>query len=84
MHVDRNSDGAALVGNCPGDTLTDPPGGVGADFVMPVGFEPLDCGYQAEVALLNKVQKWHTPVPVFFGDTDNQEKIGFDKVVSGF
>src|SRR5262249_13554351 len=50
-HVDRDADGAGLVGDGPGDRLADPPGGVGAELEALVVLELLDRPDQAALAL---------------------------------
>ena len=37
-HMHRNADGARLIGNRPSDRLTDPPGGIGGEFVTAMIF----------------------------------------------
>src|SRR4051794_32600529 len=55
--VDREADGAAGVGDAPGDGLADPPGGVGRELEAPAGVEALDGLDETEVALLDEVKQ---------------------------
>ena len=56
-HVDRDADGAGLVGDGAGDGLADPPGGVGAELVAAAVLVLVDRPHQAGVALLDEVQE---------------------------
>src|SRR5439155_601367 len=55
-HVDRNADGAGLVGHCAGDRLPDPPGGVGRELVTLGVVELLDRADQTQVAFLDEAE----------------------------
>jgi hypothetical protein len=81
--VHRNSDGPGLVGNGPGDGLTDPPGGVGAEFVPPAVFELVHRLHQPDVALLNEIQKLEAAVGVLLGDADHQPEVGPNQFTLG-
>ena len=83
-HVDRDADGAGLVGDAAGDGLAYPPGGVGGELVAALVFELLDALHQADVALLDQVEEGLAAVGVFLGDGDDQAQIGLDHVRLGF
>ena len=76
-HVHRDADGAGLVGNRAGDRLADPPGGVGRELKALGVVELLDRLDEAEVPLLDEVQKLHPPPDIPFGDRDDQPQVGF-------
>ena len=76
-HVDRDADGAGLVGDGTGDGLANPPSGVSGKLVAAAVFKFFNRFHQAHVAFLNKVQKGKSAVGVFFGDGDDQAQIGF-------
>ena len=74
-HVHRHADGAALVGDRPGDGLADPPGGVGRELVAAGVLELVDRPHQARVALLDQVEEAQAAVAVAFGDGDDQPQV---------
>ena len=78
-----NADGAGLVRYGAGDGLADPPGGVGGEFVPALVFKLVHGLHEADVALLDKVQKLQAPVSVFFGDGNHQAQVGADKLLLG-
>src|SRR5687767_12220370 len=71
-HVDRDPDGASLVGHRAGDRLPDPPGGVGRELVALGVVEFLDRADQTEVALLDQVQEQHAAARVALGQGDHE------------
>ena len=82
-HVNRNPDGPTLVGDRPGDRLTDPPGGVGGEFETLAILEFLDGSDQTEIAFLNQVEERKFGVSVAFCDGDDKTKIGADERLTG-
>ncbi len=66
-HVDRDADGAGLVGHRPGDRLPDPPGRVGGELVALGVVELLDRADETQVALLDQIQKEHAAAGVALG-----------------
>ena len=78
-HVDRDADGAGLVGDGAGDGLADPPGRVGRELVAAAVLELVDRLHQADVAFLNQVEELQAAVGVFLGDRDDQAEVGFDQ-----
>ena len=77
-HVHRDADGAGLVGNGAGDGLADPPGGVGGKFIAAAVLEFFDGFHQAHVAFLDEIKEGQAAVGVFFGDGNDEAKVGFD------
>src|SRR5690349_23520891 len=67
-HVDRDADGARLVGDGARDRLPDPPGRVGRELVAAPVLELVDRLHQADVAFLNQIEELQTAVRVFLGD----------------
>jgi hypothetical protein len=53
--VDRNPNGASLIGDGPGDGLTYPPRGVGTEFITSLIFEFIHGFHQANIPLLNQI-----------------------------
>ncbi len=82
-HVHRDTDGAGLVRNGAGDGLTNPPGGVGGEFVTATIFEFVHRLHQADVALLDQVEELQAAVGVLLGDGDNQPQVGFHHLLFG-
>src|ERR687891_368919 len=77
--VDRQADGPGLVGHGPGDSLADPPGGVGGELeALPV-VELLHGPHQAEVPLLGQVEEQHAPAEEPLGDRDHQAEVRPDQ-----
>ncbi len=70
-HVHRDADGAGLVRDGAGDGLTDPPGGIGREFVTATVLELVDRLHEADVALLDEVEELKTAVGVLLGDGDD-------------
>jgi hypothetical protein len=81
--VDRDADGAGLVGDAAGDRLADPPGGVGGEFVAALVFKFIDRFHQPHVAFLDEVKEGHASVGVFLGDGNNESEIGFNHFLFG-
>ena len=81
MH--RNTDGASLVGNAAGDSLANPPGGVGREFVAPAVFKLVDGFHQADIAFLNQIKKLQAAVGVLFGDRNDQAQVGLNHFFFG-
>jgi hypothetical protein len=78
------ADGAALVGDAPGDRLTDPPGGVGRELVAPAVVELLDRPHEAEIALLDEVEQGDAAADVALGDRHHETQIGLGELAPGF
>jgi len=76
-HVHRNADGAGLIRERARDGLPDPPGGVGGELETAAVIEFLDRLEQAEVPLLNEVQKREVrrAADVALGDRNHQAQI---------
>ena len=82
-HVDRDADGAGLVGDGPGDGLPDPPGGVGGELVALGVVELLHRLDQAQIALLDQIQEQHAPAHVPLGDGHHQAEVGLRQLLLG-
>src|SRR5690554_5067150 len=82
-HMHRNPDGAGLVRNRAGDGLTNPPGGVGREFVATTVLKLVHRLHQADVAFLDQVQELQAAVGVFLGDGNNQAQVGLDHFFLG-
>ena len=73
-HMNRNADGARLVGNRTGNSLTDPPSGVGGKFVPAPILKLIDSFHQAYIAF-DQVQKLQSAIGVFFGNQGTSRKL---------
>ena len=82
-HVDRDADGASLVGDGPGDGLPDPPGSVGGELVALGVVELLHRLDQAQIALLDQIQEQHAPAHVPLGDGHHQAEVGLRQLLLG-
>ena len=82
-HVDRDADGAGLVGDGAGDGLADPPGGVGGKLVAAAVFKFFDGLHQAHVALLDQVEEGEAAVRVFLGDGNDEAQVGLHHFALG-
>ena len=77
-HVHRNTDRARLVGDRTSDGLTDPPGGIGREFIAAAVFEFIYGLHEADVAFLNEIEELQAAVGVFFGDRDDETQVCLD------
>ena len=82
-HVDRDANGAGLIGDGSRDGLANPPCGVGGELVAAAILEFVDGLHQADVALLNQVEELEAAVGVLFGDGNDEAEIGFDQLALG-
>ena len=82
-HVDRDADGAGLVGDGPGDGLADPPGGIGGELIALGIIELLHRLDQAQVALLDQVQKLHSAAHIALCDGHHQTQVGLGQALLG-
>jgi len=79
-HVDGDADGASLVGDGARHGLADPPRGVGGEFVAAAVVEFLGGADQADVAFLDQVEERDAASHVFFGDGDDEARVGGNEV----
>ena len=69
--------------NGPGDALTDPPVGVGAEAETSSGVKFLYCAFQAQGAFLHQIQQLYAPLLIFLGYSHHKSKIGLDHLILG-
>ena len=81
--MDGDADGAGLVGDGPGDGLTDPPGGISGELKALGEVELLHGLDQAQIALLDQVQKLHAPAHIPLGDGHHQTQVGLGQALLG-
>ena len=79
-HMNRNTNGSALVGNCPRDGLANPPGGVGAKFETTTVLEFVDRPHQTCIPLLDQIQKAEATISIFFRDRNDQPEVTFGQL----
>ena len=53
--MNRDTDGARLVGYGPGNSLANPPGGIGTEFIAPVLIKLFHSPYKPDVSFLKEV-----------------------------
>ena len=76
--MDGDPDCARAVGNAPGDSLPDPPRGIRRELEAPSILKLVYGPHQADVTLLNSVEKRQPVVCVLLGDRHDQTKVGLD------
>ena len=81
--MDGDADGARLVCDRAGDSLSNPPSRVGAELVALAVVELFDGADEADVAFLNEIQEGHAPADVLFGDTDDKAEVCLCEVALG-
>ncbi|KAF5056143.1 hypothetical protein DSECCO2_370300 [anaerobic digester metagenome] len=81
MH--RNTDGAGLVGNRPGDSLPNPPRCISGELESLAVLKLLDSLDQADVAFLNQIKEVQPPIGIFFCDGYHEPEVGADQAVLG-
>src|SRR5450755_4975607 len=82
-HVDGNADGPRLVGDGARDGLPNPPGSVSRELVSAAVLEFFDRAHEADVALLNYVEKLQTAIVITLGDAHDQAQVGPDQFAFG-
>ena len=75
-HVHRNADRTRLVGDGAGDGLPDPPGRIGGEFIALCIVEFFNSLHQAQIALLDEIEKLHPPAHVALCDRHDETQIG--------
>src|SRR5262249_38315012 len=81
--VDRQTDGAAGVGDAARDRLANPPGGIRRELEALAVVELLDGMDKAEVALLHQVEERKLRRLVLLGNRYNKSEIGLDERLRG-
>ena len=81
-HMDRQPDRAGLIHDRPFDGLANPPGGVGGETEAPLRVELLHSPDQAQVALLDQVQKGQPTIDVASGDFHHQAQVAFNHALT--
>ncbi len=82
-HMDRDPDGPGLVGDGPGDGLTDPPGGIGREFEALAVVKFLHSLDQPQVPLLNQIQEQHSAAHIALGNADHQTQVRLCQTLFG-
>ena len=81
--VDRDADGARLVGERAGDRLADPPRRVGRELEALAVVELLRRANETERPLLDQVQERQALVAVVLRDGDDEPQVGLDHLLLG-
>ncbi len=74
--MDRDSNGARLIGNRARDRLPDPPRRVGRKLIPAPVLELVDRLHQADVAFLNEIEELQTAVGILFRNRDDEAEVG--------
>jgi len=82
-HVQRDADGARLLGQGAGDRLADPPGGIRAEAVAALVIVLVHGAHQPDVAFLDQVGEGQALPHVALGDGNHQARIGPAQVLAG-
>ena len=82
-HVDRDADGARLVGDRAGDRLADPPRRVGRELVAAAVLVLLHRLHQARVAFLDQIEEGQAAVAVLLGDRDDETQVAARELALG-
>jgi hypothetical protein len=82
--VARNSNGAGVVGEGTLHTLTDPPGGIGAELEAAAVLVLIHSTHQAAVTFLNEVGERQAAVAVVLGDADDEPQVRLGKLSTDF
>ena len=72
-----------LIGDGPGDRLTDPPGGIGRELVAALVLELVHRLHQPDVAFLNQVEELEAAVGVLLGDRYDQAQVRLGELALG-
>ncbi len=71
-HMNRNTNRPGMIGNGPGDRLSNPPSGIGAEFISPTILVFIHGPHQAGITFLNNIEKAQSTITVFLRDRNNQ------------
>src|SRR5208283_4709914 len=82
-HVHRDANRARLIGDGAGNCLPNPTRGISRELIAAAVFELVDRFHQADVALLNQVEKLQSAIGVLFCNRDHQAQVGFDELALG-
>ena len=80
-HVDRDADGARLVGDRTRDRLPDPPCRIGRELVAAAVLELVDRLHQADIAFLDEIEELQPAVRVFLRDGDHEAEVRLDHLL---
>src|SRR5262245_29974263 len=79
----RNPYRLSLCKNRPGDGLSNPPGGVSGKLCVAAIVKLVNGSHQAQIPLLNQIEKVQLVVMKFLGNRHYQSQIRFNDGVSG-
>ena len=80
-HVHRNTDRPRLIRNGSGDGLTDPPCGVGGEFITLAVIKLFNRLDQTQISLLDQIQKQHAAADIALGDADHQTQVSLGQTL---
>src|SRR5665213_1448474 len=83
VHVDRDADGAGLIGDGASDRLANPPGRIRRKLVAAAVLELVGRAHEADIAFLDQIEQVQTAVDVLLGDRHHKAKVRLDQVFLG-
>src|SRR6266700_3270934 len=81
--VERQVDGARLLGDGTADKLANPPGGIGAEAIAEIGVKLLDGTHQPQIALVPPVFQCYPQTSIVTGDRKHEAQIGLGEPPAG-
>jgi hypothetical protein len=82
-HVDRNANGASLIGDSAGDSLPHPPRGISGELVAAAVIELVHRLHQADIAFLNEIEELQSSIGVALRYGNHQAQVGLDQLLFG-
>src|SRR5713226_6860909 len=82
-HVHRDTNRTCLIGDCAGNSLANPPRGIGRELIAAAVFELVDRLHQADVTFLNQVEELQAAIRVLLRNRDDQTQVRFDQFALG-
>ena len=82
--MDRDPNRPGLVGDGATHRLSNPPRCIGREFIAALILKFLNRAHQADIALLDQVQKSQPAVDIAFGNTHHEAQIGFNETTLAF
>ena len=82
-HVHGHANRACVIRDGTGDRLTNPPSGVGREFVAALVFVLVDRAHQTSVAFLDDVEEGKSAIAILLGNRNHQTQVAAGKIALG-